>query len=102
MKDVEFFNFMMPPSIWNKKPSPSRFKMDIEYAAKTYPGATPILSTREIREIPETEADHAERAKYICGYSKGGMTSEEIFATWRQVKSQAPNAGSDNPPHEPS
>ncbi len=57
MKEVEFFNFMLPPSAWSKKPYPSRFKMDLEYAAKNYPGATPILGTREVRQCPETKEE---------------------------------------------
>lgn len=83
MKEVEQFTFMLPPDIWRKKGGPSRWKMTIEDAARRYPGATPILSTREILRMPETEAEHAERAKYFCGYTKGGPTSEELFAACR-------------------
>lgn len=90
MKEVEHYNFMLPPDIWRKKGGPSSYKMTIEEAAKHHPGATPILSTREIRSMPETEAEHAERAKYICGYNKGGMTSKEIFASWPQAKNLPP------------
>lgn len=54
MKEVEFFNFMLPPDAWRKKPSPSRWKMTLEDAARKHPGATPILSSREVRELPET------------------------------------------------
>jgi hypothetical protein len=57
MRKVEFFNFMLPPSAWSKKPYPSRFKMTIEDAAKRHPGAPPILSTRQVRNIPETPAE---------------------------------------------
>ena len=49
MKEVEFFTFMMPPSIWCKKPHPSSFKMTLEDGAKRYPDAKPILSSKEIR-----------------------------------------------------
>lgn len=48
MDDHAQYNFMMPPSIWSKKPSKSRYKMTIAYAAKHHPEATPILSTREV------------------------------------------------------
>jgi hypothetical protein len=51
MKDVEHFTFMLPPDIWRKKPHPSSFKMDMEYAARVYPGSTPILDTREVRRL---------------------------------------------------
>lgn len=54
MKEVEHFTFMMPPSIWKKKPHPSSFKMTMEHAAKSHPGAVPILSSREVRRLPET------------------------------------------------
>jgi hypothetical protein len=40
---------MMPPSIWSKKPHQSTFKMTIADAAVRHPNATPILSTREVR-----------------------------------------------------
>ncbi len=53
MKQVEFFLWMLPPDPWRKKPSPSRWKMSREDAAAKYPGATPILSSREVREIAE-------------------------------------------------
>lgn len=76
MKEVEHFTFMLPPDIWRKKEGPSTFKMAIEEAASRHPGATPIRSTREIRQLPETAAAHAERAKYFCGHTKGGPTSK--------------------------
>jgi hypothetical protein len=54
MKEVEYFTFMLPPDIWRKKPHPSAFKMDMAYAARVYPGSTPILNTREVRSLPST------------------------------------------------
>ena len=51
MKEVEVFDFMMPPSIWRKKPHRSSFKMTLEDAAERYPEATPIMSSREVRKI---------------------------------------------------
>ena len=63
MKEVEYFNWMLPPDVWRKKPHPSRWKMTREEAAKQ--GLTePILSSREIRlqgETPEEEADYQRR-----------------------------------------
>lgn len=57
MKDVEYFAFMLPRDIWRKKPHKSVFKMTLADAAKRYPGAEPILWSREIRPMPETEAE---------------------------------------------
>jgi hypothetical protein len=57
MKNVEFFTFMLPADIWRKKPHPSSFKMTIERTAEHYPGAEPILSSREVRPVPETEEE---------------------------------------------
>lgn len=59
MKEVEYFNWIMPPDVWRKKPYPSRWKMTIEEA--TARGLTERAeSTREVRlkgETPEEEAD---------------------------------------------
>lgn len=49
MENEEYFNFMLPPSMWSKKPYQSRFRMTLAYAAEHHPLATPILSTREVR-----------------------------------------------------
>jgi hypothetical protein len=57
MKDVEFFTFMLPPDIWRKRPHPSSHKMTREQAAERHPGAEPIQSSREVRSMPETEAE---------------------------------------------
>lgn len=101
MKEVEYFTFMLPPDIWRKKGGPSSYKMTMNQAAKRYPGATPIISTREVVQEPETEQEDAERRRYACGYTKGGPTSEEIFASWKKAEGQAPLPDSDNPAHEP-
>lgn len=53
MKKVEFYTWMLPPDPWRRKPQPSTYKMDRETAEKRYPGAEPILSTLEVRELPE-------------------------------------------------
>lgn len=57
MKPVEFYQFMLPPSPWSKKPYLSRWTMTIEYAAEHYPKATPVLSTKEVRMCPEDNAE---------------------------------------------
>lgn len=48
--DTEHFYFILPPNIWRKKPSRSTYKMTREEAAKRYPGAEPILESREVRK----------------------------------------------------
>lgn len=50
---VEFYNWLLPPDAWNKKPRLSRWKMSRQEAEKRYPGAEPDLSTREVRDCPE-------------------------------------------------
>ncbi len=67
MKQVEYFSFTLPPNIWSKKPYPSRFKMSVEEAAKRYPGALPILGSREVRHVPTTPQELALHSK-IQGY----------------------------------
>ena len=49
MPDTEYYFFTLPPDAWRKKPGPSTFKMTREEAAERYPGAEPILSSREVR-----------------------------------------------------
>lgn len=79
MKDVEYFYFMLPPSIWKKKPHRSSFKMDAEYAAKAYPGATPILDTREVRRLPSTPEEIASAGRTNgYGLNTRAMTEDEI------------------------
>ena len=47
--EVEYFTFTLPPDAWRKKPQPSTIKLTRSEAAKRYPGATPILASREVR-----------------------------------------------------
>lgn len=51
MEEAEYFTFMLPPDVWRKKGGPSSCKMTREQAAERYPGAEPILSSREVRKI---------------------------------------------------
>lgn len=51
MEEAEYFTFMLKPDIWRKKGGPSSYKMTREDAAKRHPGAEPILSSREVRQI---------------------------------------------------
>lgn len=57
MKQVEFYNWVLPPDAWNKKPHLSRWKMSREEAEKRYPGATPDERTREVRDCPEDNGE---------------------------------------------
>ena len=54
MKSTEFFTFILPPSVWSKRPYRSTWKMTMADAAKRYPGAEPDLLSREVRDCPET------------------------------------------------
>jgi hypothetical protein len=79
MKDVEYFTFIVPPDIWRKKASPYPHKMSMEDAERRFPGATPILSSREVRRLPATEAEiRAEVMKCPQGYSGINKTEVEI------------------------
>lgn len=67
MEEQEYFFFMLPPNPWRKKPGPSTFKMTREDAARRYPGAEPILSSREVRQgttgLIKADAPYARRGK---------------------------------------
>ncbi|BEP42282.1 hypothetical protein [Variovorax sp. V15] len=96
-EEEEFFFFMMPPSIWSKKPSPSRFKMTIEYAAERYPDATPILSSREVRAPLSTipaDAPYAGRRQKT--------PAEEKYQEWLISRIGRRSEDEDNQPNEPS
>lgn len=97
MEGKEYFAFMMPPSIWSKKPSPSRFKMTIEYAAEHYPGATPILSTREVRapmSAITADAPYAGR--------RAQTAAAQAYNEWLISRIGRKSEDSDNLPDEPS
>jgi hypothetical protein len=47
--DDAYYYFVMPPSIWSKKPYTSRHRMTIAYAAEHHPDAKPILESAEVR-----------------------------------------------------
>jgi len=57
VKTVEVFSWWRPADIWNRKPHLSKFKLTREDAAKMWPGAEPDLSTREVRYVPEDNAE---------------------------------------------
>ena len=94
MDDDAHYNFMMPPSIWSKKPSPSRHKMTIAYAAEHHPGATPILSTREDR-MPSTpiRADSP-----YCRRTRPVTPEEEAYRWWLISRIGAPSERIDDGP----
>lgn len=98
MEDEEYFNFMLPPSMWSKKPYQSRFKMTIAYAAERYPLATPILSTREVRR--QTTGITADSA-----YQRGSRVKTpqmEAYHDWLISRIGRKDEDTDNPPHEPT
>lgn len=79
MKEVEYFTFMLPPDIWRKKSHPSSFKLTMEQAARRHPGATPILSTREVQTLPDTEDEiRTAVAAWPRGHSGSNNTEEAI------------------------
>lgn len=52
MRPTPFYFFeYLPPGA--KKPKRTTYRMTVEDAAERFPGATPITSTREIRNLPE-------------------------------------------------
>ncbi|MBI2769973.1 MAG: hypothetical protein HYX47_10145 [Burkholderiales bacterium] len=59
MKDTEFFQWWLPadPAKPKAKPRLTRWKMQREYAEASYPGATPYLPSREVRALPESQAE---------------------------------------------
>ena len=80
MREVEYFLWTLPPDAWRKKPHPSKFKMTREEAQKRHPGATPILESREVRQMPETEEE-------ILKAKLSGMTSPAMpgSAAWKRI-----------------
>lgn len=72
MREVEIFTWNLPPDIWRKKGGPSSFKMSREEAERKHPGATPILSSREVRRLPETKEEiaHALFREMPTAYTK--------------------------------
>lgn len=57
MKQVEIFTWNLPPDIWRKRGGRSSVKMSREEAERKHQGATPILSSREVRTLPDTEEE---------------------------------------------
>lgn len=87
MKEVEYFTFMVPPTIWRKKPHPSSFKLTLEEAAERHPGATPILNTREVRSMPDTAEERAAALfSHFNGYSAAPRTEEEVAKPLREYE----------------
>lgn len=60
MKEVEYFNWWLPPDEWSKKPRKSTWKMTVEDAAARGLDR-PVDGTREVRlagETPEEEEEY--------------------------------------------
>lgn len=78
MKEVEYFTWILPPSVWNKKPYPSRWKMTAEEATG-YGAISRVDGSREVRlqgETPEEEAELQRRMLTNAWQSKGPKTLE--------------------------
>jgi len=56
MRPVEFFTWLLPNALVGGQPTESRYKLTRQQAA-AYPGAVCIESTREVRMLPDSEAD---------------------------------------------
>lgn len=56
MRPVEFFTWLLRSDEAGAKPRESRYKMTREQAA-AYPGALCIESSREVRMLPDSEAE---------------------------------------------
>lgn len=79
MTEIEHFYFMLPPDIWRKKGGRSNYKMTREDAAKRYPGAEPILSSREVIRVSE---DHITADSPYCQVSRPKTPEEEAYQLW--------------------
>lgn len=84
MKEVEYFFWMLPPDTWSKKPRRSRWRMSREDAAQR--GLTePVLSSREVRLMPETEEERIASSR---------ANSTAAFRRWWEGKPKEPPDGS--------
>ncbi|HEY6513660.1 MAG TPA: hypothetical protein VI032_16900 [Burkholderiaceae bacterium] len=62
MRPIEFFTWLLPPKEGGAGPIESRDKMTREQAA-AYPGAVCLENSREVRMVPDSEADRHARAR---------------------------------------
>jgi len=56
MRSVEFFTYLLPSTRGDGAFAPSARKLTW-WQAIAYPGATPIESSREVRQCPESDAE---------------------------------------------
>jgi hypothetical protein len=71
MKPTPFYFFeYLPPGA--KKPKRTTYRMTIEDAAQRLAGAVPVLSTEEIRNLPEDADDLAKVSHFGRLYSTKG------------------------------
>lgn len=68
MLQVEYFRWWVTAP-GRRRPYLTSFLMPAEQALATYPGARPEPSTREIRQVPDTEA---ERSTAMFQYQSAG------------------------------
>lgn len=68
MKEVEFF-------FWEVQgragPRVTTYRMDAQTAQERFPGATPVLSSRKVIEVAETESEISQRAHSINTHPGG-------------------------------
>jgi hypothetical protein len=96
--DDAHYYFVMPPSIWGKKPYTSRHRMTIAYAAQHHPDAKPILDSREVRSaVGAVTADSPYQRS-----SSVKTPAAEVHHAWLVSRIGRKNESIDNPPHEPT
>jgi hypothetical protein len=71
MKQVEYFRWWVTAP-GRRKPYLTAFPMDADTAAAQYPGAKPDPSTRQVRRVPDTDA---EKLQAMMHYQSAGHDS---------------------------
>lgn len=79
MEEIERFYFTLPPDIWRKKGGRSSYKMTREQAAERYPGAEPILTSREVIRL---SGDQITADAPYCRSSRPKTPEEEAHHLW--------------------
>jgi hypothetical protein len=74
MRRVEFFRWWVTAP-GRKRPYLTSFPMDAQTAASQYPGARPEPTTREVRQVPETEAERDAHAPHRQSAGRDGTRS---------------------------
>lgn len=79
MKEVEYFHWMLPPDVWSKKPRKSTIKLTAE-EAKARGALERLDETREVRQMPETDAERmdAMHRNTTSSWQKDGGTKSRL------------------------